>query len=119
VIAVIRVAEVIAVALSAARVLGWDVTTTRLGFAFQWAKLKGRRLEDWAYPLESTLIGGGVANDDQVETFVEVPLETPTSAIAPYVAEALKRLFASFNGYQMSAVDCEKWVRRLIERKLT
>jgi hypothetical protein len=96
VLAVLRVAEVITVGLSAARALSWHVATTRLEFAFQWTKLKGRKLNAWAYPLETMLVGGGTAHDDQVESFVEVPLETPISAIAPFVAEATSRLIQSY-----------------------
>jgi hypothetical protein len=112
---VIRVAEAIAVGLSIAKV-GW--AAAELGFAFRWTKLKGRRLEGWAYPLETTLMGLSEAHDDEVETFVALPLDTPISAITPFVDEATRRLFARFNGYRMAPAEIEKWVRRLIERKL-
>ena len=114
-LAVIRVAEAIAVGLSIARV-GWN--TAQLGFAFRWTKLKGRRLEAWAYPLETTLIGFNEAHDDEADTFVELPLDTPLSAIAPFVDQATRRLFARFDGYRMAPAEIERWVRRLIERKL-
>lgn len=117
-LAIVRVAEVIAVGISIARALGWDVTKARLGFAFEWTKVKDRTLNPWAYPLETTLVGGGTAHDDQVESYVEVPLETSISAIAPVVAEATRRLFALFDGYQVRPEDVEKWVRQLLERTL-
>ena len=44
IIAVLRVAESIAVGLNVPRALGWD-ETARLGYAFKWTKLSGRTLE--------------------------------------------------------------------------
>lgn len=117
-LAVLRVAEVIAVGLSVTRELGWDAKTAQLGFAFRWTKLNGRRLDPWAYPLETAFIGGGTAHDDQVETFVELPLDTPSSAIAPFVDEATRRLVALFDGYRMAPEEIERWVHQLLERSL-
>src|SRR6476620_5381069 len=83
ILVVIRVAEAIAVGLSVGRALELP-SDARLGFGFQWKELSGRRLASWANPLAS-ITPGDAAYDDSVDTFVEVPLETATSAIAPYV----------------------------------
>jgi hypothetical protein len=54
---------------------------------FSWSGLKGRRLDSWANPTVY-VPGGGPAQDNEIATFVEMPLETPLSAIAPFVDEA-------------------------------
>ena len=51
-------------------------------------------------------------------TYVEVPLETPVNAIAPYVEQAIRRLFVLFGVYVMPSAAIEHWVQRLTERVL-
>jgi hypothetical protein len=50
IIAILKVAEAIAVGLSFTRALGWKEDNTKLQFAFLWNKLAGRRLATWAHP---------------------------------------------------------------------
>jgi hypothetical protein len=116
VLAILRVAEAIAVGLAMAKALEWPKEGTLLGFAFRWSGLSGRQLEPWANP-HVTIIGG-TAHDDAVTTFIEVPLDTAPSAIAPFVDDATRRLFALFDGYRIPNQATEDWVRRLIERRL-
>jgi hypothetical protein len=116
ILVILRVAEAIAVAISATIALGWQ-DSARLGFAFKWTKLKGRMLVSWANLL-APVLPGFFATDDDVETFVEVPAGTPASAIAPYVEEATRDLFLAFGGYTFPPDAIENWVKRLIERKL-
>ena len=111
-----RVAEAIAVGLSIARALGFE-HESRLGFAFRWTKLHGRELASWARPMV-TITEGHTAHDDSVDTFVEVPLDTPISAIAPYVEEATRDLFVIFDGYSIASQTIEHWAQRLTERRL-
>jgi hypothetical protein len=59
-----------------------------------------------------------LAVDDNAENFVELPLDTPASAIAPYVEKVVNDLFSAFAGYQMRQEAIEEWVKRLIERRL-
>jgi hypothetical protein len=118
ILAIQMVAEAMIVGLAFARGLGWDPGTTRLGFAFQWTNLKGRVLESWSNPYV-TIPPRGSAAEDQIRTYVEVPLDTPAAAIAPAVDEATRRLFALFAGYRMPTDSIEEWIRRLIERRLT
>jgi Putative DNA-binding domain len=115
ILVLIRVAEAIAVGLSIAKGLGWD-EDARLGFAFHWAKLKGRNLASWAHP--SVSVSGGHAYTDDVETYVEIPLDAPVSAIAPFVEQATRDLFAVFDGYTMPSQAVEHWVKKLVERSL-
>ena len=44
----------------------------------------------------------GLAYQDEVSVFVEVPLETPLSALGEYVNQAVKPLFEIFNGFELS-----------------
>jgi hypothetical protein len=61
---------------------------------------------------------GHTVYSEDVETFVEIPLETPQSAIAPYVEEATRELFVLFDGYTMPPEAVEYWTRKLLERNL-
>jgi hypothetical protein len=117
ILVILRVTEALLVGLAFAKALGWKSEEARLGFAFRWTKLKGRQLEPWAssaVPISAR----GTAQDDAVTTFVELPLDTPESAVAPYVDQATRELFVLFGGYSFPSTATENWVRRLIERKL-
>jgi hypothetical protein len=117
ILAILRTAEAIAVGLSIVKNLGWPVDTTNLGFYFQWTKLNGRELSSWANPLVS-ILPGHTAIDDSADSYVEVPLDTPVSAIAPHVGRAISDLFIKFDGFQVQPEVIEEWVKRLIERRL-
>jgi len=117
IVVILRVTEALLVGPAFARALGWKSEEARLGFAFRWTKLKGRQLEPWANP-GVTINAYGTAQDDTVTTFVELPLDTPGSAVAPHVDEATRELFVLFGGYQFPSAAIENWVRRLVERRL-
>lgn len=110
-----RVAEALAVGLAFARGLGWDVATTKLGFAFRWTTLRGRRLQSWVDPFAP--IGGGIANDDEIITGVELNLDTPPSALAPAVNQATQELFVLFDGAQVPLPAIEDIVRLVLARR--
>jgi hypothetical protein len=118
ILVILRVSEAMLVGLAFAKALGCDREKTRLGFGFRWNKLKGRQLHAWTDAL-ITVSSSEVAHADQVTTFAELPMDTPASAIAPYVEQAIRELFVVFGGYRMQSVVIEKWVRRLVERKLS
>jgi hypothetical protein len=117
ILVIIRVAEAIAVGISAAAGLGWSPEATKLGFMFRWRKLKGRRLDSWSNPIVY-VPGGGAAQEDEITTFIELPLDTPASAIAPFVDAATRDLFVVFDGTRLPSHSIEEWTRRLIERRL-
>lgn len=112
-----RVAEAIAVGLSMARAAGWDADDCA-GIAFRWTALEGRRIQGWVNPLRSFGLGSAASATAAIDTFVEVPLDTPHLAIAPYVKKALAPLFAVFGGYEVKDELIEEAVRQLVERKL-
>lgn len=117
IIAILRVAETIAVGLTFARSLGWEPEDTTLTFAFRWSKLTGRKLECWANP-GVHISAYERTGTDTVTSYVEVPLDTPLSAIAPAVEVVVRQLFVQFGGYQFPSKAIEDWTRKLIERRL-
>ena len=60
----------------------------------------------------------GFAYQDEVVEFVYVPLDTPRSALAQYVNQAISPLFEIFNGYTLDINVIEKLTQQLIERRL-
>jgi hypothetical protein len=117
ILVILRTAEVIAVGMAFARALGWESESTRLSFDFRWTRLKGRSLDSWSNPIVP-ISSYGTAHDDSVDAHVEIPLDTPVNAIAPYVEQALRPLFVLFGGYVMPSAAIEHWVQRMVERRL-
>jgi hypothetical protein len=60
----------------------------------------------------------GKAHDDQVTTYTELSLDTPITAIAPFVDQATRELFILFNGHTITAGVIEDRIKRLIERRI-
>jgi len=117
ILVILRVSETIAVGLSFARALGWNLKDTTLGFAFRWTKLAGRRLEAWAIPGISFSTREKTGSEN-VSSYVEVPADMPLNSIAPAVEAVVRNLFVQFGGYQLPAAVIETWTRKLIERRL-
>jgi Schlafen, AlbA_2 len=116
VLVIYRVTEAIAVGIAVAKGLGWPDSAC-LGFLFRWRKLKGRRLDTWSNPI-IYVPGGGPAQEDEITTFIEVPLISTLSAVAPLVEAATRDLFAAFDGTRLSSETYEEHVRRVIERRI-
>jgi hypothetical protein len=113
----IRTAEAIAVGLAFAKAMGCDPENATLGFAFRWKRLKGRQLTSWANP-ERYISPTRSAYQDEVISFLDVPLETPLSALSEYVHKATQPVFEVFDGFALSRDVTEDLTRRLIERRL-
>ena len=116
ILVILRVAEAILVGMAFANALGWPPEDTRLGFAFRWQGLSGRNLSRWSDPYGG--VDWGQAHDDEVTTFTELALDTPSSAIAPFITQATQDLFVLFDGHVLTPGVVEDWVQRLIERRL-
>ena len=114
---VIRTAEAIAVGIKFAKAMGCEPEKTQLAFAFKWTGLRGRRLNSWAIQ-DGYFRPSGLAYQDEVLAFVNIPLETPSSALAQYVDQAVSPLFQVFEGYKLDMDKIEDVTRRLIERRL-
>lgn len=116
VIMILRVAETIAVGLGFSNALGYDPEATKLAFAFKWTQLAGRQLERWSDPFDN--VSGGISQQNELTTCVELSLDTPLSAIAPAVEQATQDLFVLFGGAVIQPAIIEHWVKRLIDRRL-
>lgn len=113
-LAIYRVAEILAVGLAFAKALG-QPEDSKLGFLFKWTKLNGRKLDAWANR-GAYFSPGRTAYDAEVTSFVEVPLNTPVSALAPVLSQAIAPLMRSFDGYEVSTQVVEQQMQRLLER---
>jgi len=114
---VLRTAEAMAVGLAFAKAMGCETDKTQLAFAFRWNKLKDRQLNSWVSPMRLVRVTSP-AYDDEVSSFVNVPLDTSLSALGAFVHQAVQPLFAVFGGYEISVDVVEELTRRLIERRL-
>jgi hypothetical protein len=114
---VIRSAEAIAVGIAFAKAMGCEAEHTVLGFAFRWTRLRGRELGSWAQPGRH-ISPGRDAYQDEVVVFVNVPLDTPLSALGEYVNQVVQPLYEVFDGFALSKDVVEDLTRRLAERKL-
>ena len=112
-----RVAEVFAVGLAVSKSSGWERDGTA-GFRFRWSGLRNRSLGAWANTSLWDLSGSGMSRDEEAGAFVDVPLDTPPTALAPYVSRAVGPLFSSFEGYVVEEATVESCVRKLIERRM-
>jgi hypothetical protein len=90
---------------------------TTLAFSYKWTNLKGRKISSWETNYRLVPYSY-VAYTDEVINFVNVPLDTPLSALSHYVHEAVKDLFSAFSSFNLISMnDIEDLIRRLIERK--
>jgi hypothetical protein len=110
-------AEAIAVGMAFAKAMGCPAEDTQLAFAFKWTKLRGRRLTSWVHP-DREIFPEPSAYQNEVLTFVNVPLDTPLSALGNFVNQVVQPLFEVFEGRVISRDVVEDLTRRLIERKL-
>jgi len=108
------VAEATAVGIAFAKAMGYDPEKAQLAFGFRWTKLNGRELISYVEP-GRYLRPGGPAYQDEVSVFVEVPLETPLSALGEYVNQAVKPLFEIFNGFELSQDVMEDLTRKTLK----
>jgi hypothetical protein len=112
-----RVTEVFATGLAVAKATGWT-TDAKVGFWFQWSGLAGRRLGAWANQFWMDPWSGLSAHDGEATAFTELSLDTPASALAPFVAAVTGSLFAAFGGYTAAPGKVEDAVKQLLARRL-
>lgn len=93
-----RIAEVLAVGLSFAQSMEYELEQTEIAFAFRWSRLSGRSLHTWANPNRMLRIAPTSVEDEAVETCL-IPADTPLSAISQYVEKIGSGLFCHFDGY--------------------
>lgn len=112
---VIRTAEAIAVGIAFAKAIGCLAEETQLAFAFRWKELRGRQLTSWVRP-QRYISRGRSAYQDEVLAFVNVPLDTPLSALGNFVNQVVQPFFEIFDGFALSSDVVEELTRQLIER---
>ena len=100
-----------------AKAMGCDPEKTQLAFGFRWTRLQGRQLDSWIEPRHH-ISPGSSAHQDEVTAFVEMPLETPLSALGEFVNQAVKPLFEVFDGFALSKDVVEDLTRKVIEKRL-
>jgi hypothetical protein len=117
-LAILRTAEAIAVSMAFARAMGLPPEETTLRYLFRWSGLQGRELSSWA-SRERFIPAGYICHQHEVTSPVlAVPLEQPTSAIAPFVRAATAELFAAFDGFEPGTGVVEDFTERLLTRNL-
>lgn len=112
-------AEAIAVGIAFAKAMGCDPEKTQLAFGFRWTTLKERHLVSWADPRHFLQVPmpKGPAYQDEFITCVEVPLQTPLSALGEIVNQVVQPLFNVFNGFVLSKNVVEELTRGVLERR--
>lgn len=115
-LAVLRVAECIAVAIQFAKAMGAS-NEASIEVIIRWKGLSDRVISAWANP-DRILPYGGKAHQDEVTSIISIPVETPPSALSTYVHQLTSELFEVFDGFELSIESSEDLVRRLIERRL-
>ena len=116
-LAVLRTAEAIAVGREFATALGYNVDDTVLEFAFRWQGLKGRTLSAWANPSRH-LSAKRRAMQDAITCRVSVPLISAPETTVEQTHAVVSRLFALFDGFELSIQVVDDLVMRLLERRL-
>ena len=113
---ILRTAEVLAVGMAFARALGAPTESASVAFEFRWNRLKGRELSAWVFP-ERIPTPGRRAYRDTVSASIDVPLNTPQSALHTVVEEVTAPLYAAFDNFQVPASVVEELVTRLLQRR--
>lgn len=116
VLPILRVAETIAVGLAIAKGMGCKPEETSLSFLFAWHNLRGRTLTSWANP-RRLLLGHQVADRDQAQAYIEVPLDMPLSRLGSFTKEAIDPLFDAFH-HDIDQTIFDDLTTQLITRSL-
>jgi nucleoside phosphorylase len=111
-----RAAEALAVGLSFGKAMAVQPESTALSFCFRWTGLEGRELASWSEP-QRYVSPGRVAYQDVVVSFGVVPLDTPKSSLFPKVHEAMRPLYETFNGFELSEKVTQELTDRVLQRE--
>jgi hypothetical protein len=116
-LAILRVAEALAVGQAFARALGCDEQTGKLSFSFRWSNLQDRRLEGWAFRQHIGFMGQ-IARDNEARSAVVLAQSANEESICLATHEAVLPLMAVFGGYEPSYESTRSLVTNLLQRKL-
>lgn len=110
-----RISEAMALGIRFAKALGCRVESNTLAYRIRWTRLRGRRLGSWVDSW-SYMSPQGTAYQDEVVSAVDLPIETPESALFQYVHEALKPLYEVFDGAKVPIETVEGIVDKALAR---
>lgn len=116
-LAILRVAETIAVGRAFARAMGCSEEGTTLEFGFRWKGMKGRTLSSWAQPGRS-LSMRRTSVQDEIICFVSVPLIGAPETTIDHTHTVISPLFSLFDGFEISRLVVDDLVTKLLERRL-
>lgn len=114
VLPIFRCAEAIAVGLAFAKAMGCDAESTSLAFSFRWTKLEGRELTSWVEPSRD-LHQRRITHQDEVESILNVPLESPVSTLNEFTHQAVRPLFSVFSGFAVNPMIVEELTSKLLK----
>ncbi|PJZ76295.1 AlbA family DNA-binding domain-containing protein [Leptospira neocaledonica] len=83
---------------------------------FRWSGIKNRMLSSWANP-SRILFQNGISRQDEVISFIELPVDTAKTAITGFVYTVANKLFETFNGTSTSLQIIEEIVKEILSRK--
>ena len=110
------VAEGMFVALSIARILGFNTELSTMKFAVRWTVLKGRVLTSWAEPGRFFRSFGSAAQNE-FEYAINVPLNVAKADIHEYVGPVIDNFFAIFGGAEISSSVVAEVVDATLNRR--
>jgi hypothetical protein len=85
-----------------------------LDWAFRWSGLKGRFVDSWFMVGQSRYVAA-----DNVSPLCRVsfPADTPPTALAPLIGQAMAPMFATFRGYEEPQTQIDETLTEVIERR--
>lgn len=118
VLAIVRTAEILAIAVRFSNYLCKENLNTnpKVSLSFEWSGLKGRVLSSWTNPARK-LSEENVCHTDTVSKFIEVPLAATHDQIVLFTQEIVEDLFLNFDGFECSASVVQDLVSKLLKRK--
>ncbi|MGE8065595.1 AlbA family DNA-binding domain-containing protein [Pseudomonas sp. NPDC089569] len=114
-IAIINVAEAIAVAISFAKSMGFEGDKTNLEFAFRWSGLADRIMT--SYDFRRHISPGKICGDNEITSHTNIPLDIAHSSIPSLVPDIVGELFSAFNGAAFSKNIIEEVASEQLQKK--
>ncbi|MBK7555908.1 MAG: hypothetical protein IPI55_15295 [Flavobacteriales bacterium] len=116
-IPIYKATEAIAVGQAFAKGMGYPLEGTTLSFMFKWTGLRGRTLTSWASQ-SFMLRSHRKSSQEEVESFVQVPLDAPISTVGNRVYQLLSPLYEAFEGFEQPEKFVADRVEKIINRKI-
>lgn len=116
-LAILRTAEILAIAISFANYLCKDNHDANVSLTIKWIGLQDRVLSSWAEPGRH-LHRNYQSHTDAVSKIVEIPLASTQDQIVLFTQEIVDELFLCFDGWVCSTIAVEELVDKLLNRKL-